>query len=399
MSRLNRSLIIICIMSLALPIFKLGSVAHAERSTAPCICNAPDGRQIFAEYDGVNAQLMVVNSAAYEILQILESGLSTNAFEARGWSSDCRYLVATVGAWGQQETIAWDVVENRRVGSIQTKGQLDTDLAWVPTNDYRLLVQSLAGAYLWHLSSNTQLLLNPYSNEWGRNFWRGSSEVARPRGRIKRDIYWDLARNQLMAVPVDPNRDGVAAYDLATGQEVAFYPLNPTPREVHFRPFDGGNHLLVFAYDEPVGTNSQLIMFNRDTQANMALSPTILSGVNPTAFFSTSRRYLMIRTWWISVYDLQTLSGPAPYAPNIKLDIFVASYIAQYIRGYRLNADETIVQAVAYWYGLDFTIWQWDLATGERYYVKKFDIGVCDDYSLLDAEDDVAMIEWACGYR
>ncbi|MBZ0318943.1 MAG: hypothetical protein K8L91_21185 [Anaerolineae bacterium] len=384
------------VVMLAIPLLQIHHPVSAKPSPETLYtCLFPDGpfagQEILVRYDAPDAELSLVSNNTGETVQMLETGLNTPQFEVRGWSSDCRYMIASIGVWGEQQTAAWDVVENRRVGTIETKGQRYTDLIWSPANDNRLLIESLSGAWLWHLLTNSQARLTPFSDETGRNFTVS--------GRFSHRLEWDLVNHQLLGVPIDADRDGVAAYDLYTGQEVRFFALPPTPRTPRFVTFDGGHHILVFAYDEPVGEASLLFMYNRDDGSALQLAPITLTAFNPLATFSASRRYLIIRTWQVFIWDLQNLDAGPIHQPNHTLAVFAGTHYGGAIDAVRMTANDTIVQAVAQWYMRDFTIWQWDLATGERFYVKKFLKTVCDDLSQLAPEDDVELVTWACGYR
>lgn len=400
---MRRLLIPVLAMLCALPVLPSLNLAYAEPSQTLYTCIFPDGpfagQEILVRYDAPDAELSLVSNNTGETVQMLEAGLNTPQFEVRGWSSDCRYMIATLGVWGEQQTAAWDVVENRRVGTFDKQDRLGISFLWIPTNDYRLLIESASGAYIWHLPTNTLLLLNPYTNAHGHNF-----ELAGHRSYLTWEgetpnLVWDLSRNQLLAVPVDPNRDGVVAYDLYTGQEVAFYALAPTTYQVKFRLFSEGQFLLVFANSSIFSEINQLTMFDRVTGSAQSLAAKDLNWLNPSPFMSTSGRYLLIKTWRILVWDLQNLDEVIPHQPTKTLELYGGRAFAHNIIAVRTNESDIMVQAVAFWYGLDFTIWQWDLATGERFYAKKYLETVCDDLSQLAPEDDVELVMWACGYR
>lgn len=400
---MRRLLISILAILCALPSLPSSNPAHAEPSPTLYTCIFPDGpfagQEILVRYDAPDAELSLVSNNTGETVQMLETGLNTPQFEVRGWSSDCRYMIASLGVWGEQSTAAWDVVENRRVGTIATKGQQypasfkseDQGLVWVPTNDYRVLIQSLAGAFLWHLPTNMQSLLTPFSDHrLGRNF----ADVS--------NYQWDLTRHQLLAVTLDKNRDGVVAYDIYTGQEVAYYPLNPTDDYAHFKLFNNGQHILVYAYDEPITQNSQLVVFNRDDGSSLSLSPIGLGFSTVRADFSASGRYLLVKTWVISIWDLQNLDSGPIHAPMMMYKSPYNSAPGGWFYGFRLDSSEMRLQAVNFTYLVYWstvTIWQWDLATGERFYEKTYPQTVCDDLSQLAPEDDVELVTWACGYR
>ncbi|KAB2863623.1 MAG: hypothetical protein F9K46_05610 [Anaerolineae bacterium] len=391
---MKRLLITFLAILCALSNLPTADLAHAEPSRTLNPCDFPSGpfagQTIFVRQNEVIGELSLVSYNTGETVQIIESGPNTPQYDMRGWSSDCRYLIATMGVWGEQTTIAWDVVENRRVGTIATQGQQYGYLNWSPAHDYRLLVESLSGAWLWHLPSNSQALLTLYSDSRGNNFaLHGLSSRS-----------WDLTRNQLLVVTLDPTRDGVTAYDIGSGQEVAFYGIAPpTDILVQFRLFDDGRHVLVFANNNPISELNQLIMFGRATGSALPLAGHVLSSVNPSAIFSTTGRYLIVKTWELYVWDLQNLDANIPHRPTQTLEIYLGSSFGSRIKGFRTNADETRVQADIPWYGLDFTIWQWDMATGERFYAKRFFETVCDDLSQLAPEEDVEMVMWACNYQ
>ncbi|MBL1138362.1 MAG: hypothetical protein HND43_10990 [Armatimonadetes bacterium] len=404
---MRRLLISILAILCALPGLPSSNPAHAEPSPTLYTCIFPDGpfagQEILVRYDAPGAELSLVSNYTGETVQTLETGLNTPQFEVRGWSSDCRYMIASLGVWGEQSTAAWDVVENRRVGTIATKGHAYLDLVWVPTNDYRLLIESLSGAWLWHLPTNSQALLSAVSNEYGMNFASSSYAYSITGNRRQRSLYWDLIRSQVLAVTVDTSRTGVAAFDIYSGQEVAFYALNPTDDIASFLLFNNNQSILVYAFDFPyelpVSEGSQLRVFDRDTGNALFLSPEILAFNRPWPILSPSGRYLLIRTYALFIWDLQNPISEPPYRPLVTYEFPYGYTGAEFVDAFRITPDDKTIQAVAFWYGLDFTIWQWDLATGERFYAKKFLKTVCDDLSQLAAEEDVELVTWACGYR
>jgi WD40 repeat protein len=120
---------------------------------------------IYTHFDYTTQSLALVlypneTYAKYETIQMVDDNVSASWFRQRGWSSDCRYLAASLGIPGRNasNTVVWDIVENRRVGMFEDAQVIVHPLHWSSSGS-SLIVETRDGAYLWHLPTNTRTLL------------------------------------------------------------------------------------------------------------------------------------------------------------------------------------------------------------------------------------------------
>ena len=97
------------------------------------------------------------HSSQIEALQMIEDHVGASYFRFMGWSRSCRYFYGYLGVPGQNasDTGVWDVVENRRIGTIPDARVIPHPVS-SSTFDDALFVQTRSGGYLWHLPTNTQ---------------------------------------------------------------------------------------------------------------------------------------------------------------------------------------------------------------------------------------------------
>jgi WD40 repeat protein len=178
--------------------------------------HGPDGiRPIYQEY---NHRIILMTSNTRDVVQIIEEGIDTNGFELLGYSSDCRYIAAALGARGERiETVVWDLSTNPAVRlGLFGDGVSDSHrLDWSPDGQY-VIVSTRNSAYLWNLATNTQTELvadvvsDCYRSPIGCN------------GRLysHSGLEWDIANS---IVHVNLNRVGyTVTFDLNTGQAVGY---------------------------------------------------------------------------------------------------------------------------------------------------------------------------------
>ncbi len=151
---------------------------------------------------------------ADEVLATLEADMDAAWVRFHGWSASCRYVVGALGRPGEDasDTAVWDVVERRRIGTIPDARKILHPVYLSRTMD-SVLVETRNGAYLWHLSTNNQILLTEdveipvVGHSAIRNFRR---------------VRWDNETGYLLTLPLNGNGETVVAYDGRTGQQMPF---------------------------------------------------------------------------------------------------------------------------------------------------------------------------------
>lgn len=158
---------------------------------------------VIARFEVQNNRLALVNWNTGEFVQVVEPAHGEGV--VLGWSPDCRYLAAALRTGNRYETVVYDVVSNRRVGSVPDAQGQPHVVTW-GFADY-LMVETRNGAILWNVPANTQQVIttsfDPYT---ARNFSR---------------IRWD-AEN--LHVIVNFAVGGRTVFDVQTGQEVTVEP-------------------------------------------------------------------------------------------------------------------------------------------------------------------------------
>lgn len=155
--------------------------------------------EVFARYEGRNRRLILVSATSGRVVREIETSLDVSGFEVRGWSPDCRYLMAYLGVDDVRDTVVWDVIARERVGLLENSWSLIPEVWWSPDDEWVVLQTLRRGGWLWHLPTNTQMQLTDQIDMMGRSFLR---------------VEWDDAQNLLLVVIAD-RRDEIAGYDLA----------------------------------------------------------------------------------------------------------------------------------------------------------------------------------------
>jgi hypothetical protein len=364
------------------------------------------GQNIFLRYVGTENRVALVSYNSGAEVATLDSGLDTPQFDVHDWSHDCRYVIATAGEWGQQTTIAYDAYEARKVGEIASGGmRYALPVQWSPANDYRLVMETLNGAFFWYLPENYQVrLAHSVSDEYGRNF-----QLSGWYYRRSSQINWDLARNRLLAV-LQGREHGVTAYDLHTGQEVAFYHMGREDMGVTVRYFENYRYIILRPEGEVIdreGVNPVWVWDSDTGEVWPVIGTTTM--FPHRVFFSPDRRYMALATPLTSgaglnrpifVWDLHNLQGEAPYLANHEL--VVGGWGSAFASTLRFNDDNTVDAAYYWWYnrcyGAEFTIWRWELGQTDAVYAEKFDNDGCNDPTIWNTDADPELLEWACSY-
>jgi hypothetical protein len=273
--------------------------------------------EVFARYEGRNHRLVLVSAATGEVVRELETSLTVPGLEVRGWSPGCRFLVAYFGVADQRDTAVWDVVENRRVGTLENSWGIVEELNWSPGGDWMVLQTLRRGGWVWHLPTNTKLQLNEQIDMRGRSFY---------------SVEWDMARAQLLVVKIG-NGNGVSVYNLLALEQIAFYHIGERSAAVEYIRL-GANHDWMYVHSsntEIVGDGNPpgMALWNRATGADYQLSfsrDMQLTAYATDVALSPDERLLVVNysgrfAGGIGVWDLQNLADDAPYPSSHTFEI------------------------------------------------------------------------------
>lgn len=195
--------------------------------------NAP--QQVFLDYS-INTQQVAV--ALYnsrlpdEVLVVLENDMLPSFFDDRGWSADCRYVVASIGHVGSDssDTYVWDVTTGQRVGIIEDAREIVHPIIWHP-NQPVLLVETRNGAILWHLPSNTQTLLDS-----------GAETALAGRSDVRNFSTYTWSNNALFFVPIN-DVNTVQVNHISTGESITSLTLDNSIERIE--PSTSGAYALI----------------------------------------------------------------------------------------------------------------------------------------------------------
>ncbi|MEO8606326.1 MAG: WD40 repeat domain-containing protein [Chloroflexota bacterium] len=257
----------------------------------------PQGQpNIYLHYSVTDQSIAVVlrdNYRSDETIQMLEANINLGTFETRGWSADCRYVAASLGAPGTDvtSTVVWDVAMGKRVGEFGDAHKIMHPIHW-SYSDSSLIIETRDGAYLWVLPTDTRTLINP----------KVETSLAGEVGiRSFYSLEWDTAHHQLLAVAVG-SANGVTAYDAQSGQQVGFYPSGGEHTPVGFKLSPDGSRILVWNADD-----SLFSVWNRNDGSGITLDlgSHKWGYYSSGGFFSPDSRYLVAILRDMLVWDLQ----------------------------------------------------------------------------------------------
>jgi WD40 repeat protein len=189
-----------------------------------------------------------------ESLAVIEGDVNASWYQFRGWSANCRYFAASLGIPGEDasDTAIYDVIERRRVGTIEDARQIMHPVHWGPIGDV-VMIETRDGAFLWHLPSNTRTLIT----ENVETALEGRSGI-----RSFKDTVWDVARNQLLAIEFG-SENRVKVYDAISGVNVIDYTLDEQVTDLSMELSANGDYLMVFSTNE-------VAVWNRNTNQRSA---------------------------------------------------------------------------------------------------------------------------------
>jgi WD40 repeat protein len=343
------------------------------------------GERVFLRYKASEQQLVLVSFTTGDEVQMLENGISTDLVEARDWSPDCGYFIASTGTWGEQTVFVWDVYANQRINALDVGGLRYTrDLIWSPANDHRLLLETTNGAYLWNLPNTNPLLLHTASDSRGVNFHRFRDYYSE-----NGSLTWDYERHQLLGVSL-ADTSGVTAYDLDNGQVVAFYNNGESDR-IPVRYALYGNEMLVFSDPSRNGWDGDARLWDRNTGSGISLDAQLYNGGRYLRY-SPDGRYLALTSSSVFIWDLQNLAGTEPFVPAYTLPLRYREGCC--IRAMTFEGDHLWI--FSYYYSF-IRIYDYNFQTGEllvRFYYRH---RVCENRDWISDEAHMPYVEWACG--
>ena len=268
-----------------------GSVA-AQGLIPGSPCTIDGQSDWFPRYEWRNQRVTLVSWSTGEVVRVVETSLDAPYFEALNRSPDCRYLVAEVGGQG---TIVWDVLTSSRAAVLPALAPADlwqtehTRFVWSPTGKYVLLRDASGQTQVWDTQHATLIPLvvqnGPYLS-----------------------VGWDLARQQVLAVPAQA-RNTVIAYDLLTGGQVAVYYTAASATNLRWALSPDGTRIVLYGSvwggEPPFG----LSIWQRDTMEGWHLNAGALaSSAAPRVAVSADNRYVaMVRANSVRVWDLARL--------------------------------------------------------------------------------------------
>lgn len=286
----------VVMLSLAIVVAALasgvGPVVHGQGLIPGSPCSIDGQSDLFPRYEWRNQRVTLVSWSTGEVVRVVETSLDAPYFEALNRSPDCRFLVAEVGGQG---TVVWDVLTSTRAAVLPTLDSADlwptdgTRFVWSPTGKYVLLRDSSGQTQIWDTMHETLIPLVVQSGPFV-------------------SVGWDLAREQVLAVPATA-RNTVIAYDLRTGGQVAvFYTASSATNLRWIISQDGSRIVLygsVWGGEPPFG----LSVWQRDTMEAWHLNAGVLaSSAAPRVALSADNRYLaMARANNVRVWDLARL--------------------------------------------------------------------------------------------
>ncbi len=244
----------------------------------------------FVRYESYNQRITILEGKRRKTVQVVEAKFAADHFYGE-LSPDCRYLAAALALKnGMSQWVAWDLLTGTRVSTIDSAPSVQR-FAWSPAGNYAI-AETYDGAYLWNVPANGWMHLNN-PGDYG-NFYSY--------------LTWDMARDQLLAVPGDAG-DTVRAYDLATGQVAATFDTGTQAAPVSYALSDDRSRIAVFTsedqrvYDRRA---SGLAVWDRDSGTKLTLNPESLAAIWVSQVrFSPDNRYLVIGRDTIRVWDLQ----------------------------------------------------------------------------------------------
>jgi WD40 repeat protein len=347
-------------------------------------CTLPDGTTVIPVIRSGN--LVLVNLRNGDTVKVIETDFSprvTSTILVRGWTPNCVNVFITIRG---QVLVAWNVLDGRRLGQVDQAAMDPATLVFSPDNDY-IFARPYRGLLLWQLSTGKQYLLSTQGVQSLRVNRGGAPTLG---------LTWDLERGQLLAV-LDERPNGVTAIDLNTGTVAAFYPSGlESGNTVTYQIF--GDELLVMTYlGETVSAPAQerLVIYSRASGVSLTLNLAGIAGgrTRPRAYTETERspdgRFLAVSNKDIYLFDLSAL-GASPHVPVRRIEVPEGRYprlrfnAAGQLEGYHYSSPQ------------QFSVWRWDVNTGETLFFGEGFRSQCADDAFRAAFGDASLLDLAC---
>lgn len=279
---------------------------------------------------------------SFEALQTLEANVPSLRYQEKGWSANCRYIAASMESAtlaDSYDTIIWDVLNQRRVGTYPDARGGAHRLSW-DTAEKNVLVETRDGAFLWNLETGARVLVNDVVQQPPINCRPTYSEC---QPISFHHMYWDAGQQQFLGVPVlAPNT--IVAYDVNTGAEVTRYVVEGASAEHPAQFITSNNSRLLLIY-----VNGWATLLDRVSGTSTSFNTGITSSrftLRSDATISTDNRFLAMLGYDLRVWDLTSRApsstpislfrGIYIYNPHfINADTVVGGYLDQY--QYRVN--------------------------------------------------------------
>lgn len=373
---LRTSLLLLLFLSLLMP-----HLTSAQWDNTDVRCTFSDGSQKFVRYQ--ERQLILVDFSSGVESQRVDTGIEAAPYAVYRWLQGCTYVVVGLGAAEIQSLVVWNVAENRLVGQRgNALGFVPMD--WSPDEMYGV-IQSTEGGILWHISDGRQHIIAPPLNSS-----YGGDHI--PRSVFK--TYWDLPRNQLLAVHGDAI-NGVTATDLSTGQKVGFYHIDHRSGSVAYSFLADGNEMLVWsdtAHDKQTRSPYGMAWWDRGTNASVQLDIYPRRGYYG---FARNERYFAIDQGSLYIWDLANLQTDETGVNQPNLIIQRGS---NYWPLTQLRFRDTFLlegrKAGGYEPGI--AIFLWNVQTGERLYYSAVSETQCANNEFLATHPEPSLAAWGC---
>jgi hypothetical protein len=266
----------------------LGNCNHAEGSAI----YRPDG--VVVRYEFRNARLLLVSMTSGEIVQTLESSLTTSNLANLAWSPDCHILFGTANG----DAILWDTLNGGRIATF-AQVTLKNPPHWNPGRD-ALILEARGGSYLWNFRQGNPILLNFTGQTCPSSYWYFNWQVE-----------WDNARNQVLIAPNFAGGSIVIAYDQTTARQMAFFDNDCQQGPVKFSITPDDRHVIVFTSENESFPSyyKAITLWDRETMQHVTVDANSQSAVLPSQIaLSPDGRYLVLaRIGMMRVWDLAHL--------------------------------------------------------------------------------------------
>jgi|GEM_PF-6237951 len=329
---------------------------------------APFGCRWRVRYEAYNQALVLEDAVTRENMTVIEDNLDITSFTYLSKSPDCRYIAVAIGQGERMDTVIWDLVTLERASVFEDARGISHPVDWSPYGGYAL-VQTRDGGILTHLPDDSPVQLNDdmISDNLGR--------YQRARIFNFHRFEWDMANEQLLAVPVD-QADRVVAYDFITGAVVGEYHIGGRLSPVDFVKLDD-NQLMVYtdysahSYDYQM---NGLALWDMTTNEGIQLvadyylrpySDSPYRRANPQ--FSPDGAKMMMRSAnYVYIWDFNMPMGATPHLPNYVHQLNTTAFAHFETNDVISTCTETTSREQLVRRISELTTYTYDMSSGER---------------------------------